>query len=96
MSKKIFMSLFALVTISMLLSCQAFAETTFKYGGSERMRHEYWKNWKDMDNCQLDTRNFFRFKTSLWGQMNVDKDFSIYAKLTNEFKSYTYFGGTTG
>jgi len=60
------------------------------------MRHEYWKNWKDMDNCQLDNRNFFRFKTSLWGQMDADKDFAVYAKLTNEFKSYTYFGGTTG
>ena len=96
MSKKIFMSLFALVTISMLLSCQAFAETVFKYGGVERMRYEYWKNWKDMDNCQLDTRSFFRFKTSLWGQMDVDKDFILYAKLTNEFKAYTYFGGATG
>ena len=28
--------------------------------------------------------------------MVVDKDFTLYAKLTNEFKSYTYFGGTTG
>jgi hypothetical protein len=95
MNKKIFVLLSALVIAGMLLSCRAFADTTFKYGGSERMRHEYWGNWKDMDNCQLDTRNFFRFKTSLWGQMDMDKDFTLYAKLTNEFKSYTYFGGTT-
>ena len=96
MCKKITIALSILIVTSILLTCQAFAETSFKYGGSERMRHEYWKNWKDMDNCQLDTRNFFRFKTSLWGQMDVDKDFTLYAKLTNEFKSYTYFGGTTG
>lgn len=94
--KKISISIFILAVASVLLSCQAFAETTFKYGGSERMRHEYWGNWKDMDNCQLDTRNFFRFKTSLWGQMDVDKDLVLYAKLTNEFKAYTYFGGTSG
>lgn len=93
--KKVFISIFILAVVSVLLSCEAFAETTFKYGGSERMRHEYWGNWKDMDNCQLDTRNFFRFKTSLWGQMDVDKDFTLYAKLTNEFKSYAYFGGTS-
>ena len=96
MSRKVFVSLFVLMIAGALLSCQAFADTQFKYGGAERMRYEYWKNWKDMDNCQLDTRNFFRFKTSLWGQMDVDKDFSLYAKLTNEFKAYTYFGGATG
>jgi len=95
MCKKITIALSILIAASILLTCQAFAETSFKYGGSERMRHEYWKNWLDMDNCQLDTRNFFRFKTSLWGQMDVDKDFTLYAKLTNEFKSYAYFGGTT-
>jgi len=95
MRRKISISLFMAAALSILLSCQASAETTFKYGGSERMRHEYWKNWLDMDNCQLDARNFFRFKTSLWGQIDVDKDFSLYVKLTNEFKSYAYFGGTT-
>jgi hypothetical protein len=95
MSRKIAVSLFVLVIAGMLLSCQAFAETKIKYGGAERMRYEYWGNWLDMDNCQLDTRSFFRFKTSLWGQMDVDQDFTLYAKLTNEFKAYTYFGGAT-
>jgi hypothetical protein len=59
------------------------------------MRHEYWKNWKDMDNDQSDVRNYFRVKSSLWGQLAYEKKASVYAKLTNEFKAYTYFGGTT-
>jgi hypothetical protein len=48
-----------------------------------------------MDNDQKDNRNFFRVKSSLWGQWDYDKSLSLYAKLTNEFKAYTYFAGTS-
>jgi len=95
MRNKIFILLFILAVVSVLLSCQAFAETNFKYGAVERARNEYWKNWKDMDNGQQDTRNFFRFKTSLWGQMEHEKDMVLYVKLTNECRAHTYFEGTS-
>ncbi|MFH0790196.1 MAG: alginate export family protein [Candidatus Omnitrophota bacterium] len=64
---------------------------TGKWGSYCRLRHEYWKDWKDMDSAQLDNRNFFRVKSSLWGQLDYEKDLSLYAKLTNEFKPYTYW-----
>jgi hypothetical protein len=73
----------------------AFAELNFSGGGILRLRHEYWKNWKDMDSGLKDNRNFFRIKTSLWGKAALDKKAALYAKLTDEFRAYTYFGGTT-
>lgn len=79
-----------------LVPVSAFAQTNFRWGSYLRLRHEYWKNWKDMDNDQLDNRNFFRIKTSLWGQVDYDKDLSLFAKLSNEFRAHTYFGGTSG
>jgi hypothetical protein len=68
----------------------------YKWGGAERIRHEYWRNFKDMNTSLKDTRNFFRLKTSLWGQADYGKDLSLYARLTNEFRAHTYFGGTSG
>jgi len=66
----------------------------YKWGGALRLRNEYWKNWKDMNNDVLDNRNFFRVKTSLWGQVDYTKDYTGFIKLTNEFKPYTYLGGS--
>jgi hypothetical protein len=68
----------------------------FKWGGVERLRNEYWRNWKDMNNEGIDNRNFFRIKTSLWGQADYGKDLTAYLKFSNEFRAYTYFGGATG
>ena len=48
-----------------------------------------------MDSSQKDDRNFFPIKTSLWGKVDFNADISLFAKLTNEFKAYTYFGGTS-
>ena len=69
---------------------------SFKWGFYERAREEFWKNWKDTNNTTKDNRNFFRFKTSIWGQADYKNDASLYLKLTDEFKPYTYFGGSTG
>jgi len=72
----------------------ASAEAKFSWGPYWRLRYEYWKNWKDMDNSQKDNRNYFSIKTSLWGKVDFNANTSLFAKLTNEFKAYTYFGGT--
>ena len=68
-------------------------DITFKSGGALRLRHEFWKNWADYNSQNKDNRNFFRVKTSLWGQANFGDDLMGYLKLTNEFKAYSYFGG---
>lgn len=66
----------------------SYAETTFKFGASERIRQEIWDNLLDLKtlpptNSYYD-RNFFRFKTSLWGSADFNKDTSVYLKLTSE------------
>ncbi len=65
----------------------------FKGGIYERARYEYWRNWRDMNNDTLDNRSFFRFKTSLWGQVDINKNLGFYGKLTNENKVYDYYAG---
>ena len=95
MLRKLFFLVVCLLVLA-IMPVSAFAEMTFKWGGAERIRHEYWKNMRDVDNNQKDTRNFFRIKSSVWGQADMNKNLSFFAKLTNEFKAYTFFEGTTG
>ncbi|HPT07310.1 MAG TPA: alginate export family protein [Candidatus Omnitrophota bacterium] len=83
-----------IIVLSVLLffvQTSAFAEIGTKWGIAERVRHEYWKNIFDMDNDQKDNRNFFRIKTSGWGEVDFTKELSLYAKMTNENKAYTYY-----
>ncbi|TAM36012.1 hypothetical protein EPN54_05940 [bacterium] len=87
---------FLLCVLAVLfMSVPVYAEPQFKFGFYERMRYEYWQNIFDMDNGMKDNRNYFRFKTSVWGQVDFDKNLSLFAKLTNEFKAYTEFEGST-
>ena len=85
------------------------AETTFNYGASERIRQEIWDNVIDLKTLDPKTspqpnglydRNFFRFKTSLWGNADFNKDVSAYLKLTSEvyynLGPYSYPSGSTG
>ncbi len=66
----------------------------FKGGFYERLRHEFLKNTRDMENHYYDggDRNYFRVKTSLWGQADYKDLLSLYAKLTNETKGYYLLG----
>ncbi|MBF0571942.1 MAG: alginate export family protein [Candidatus Omnitrophica bacterium] len=91
MFKKTIIAGFAMFLVCSLNLQKASADIALTGGGAERVRYELWKNIFDMNNDALDNRSFFRFKTSLWGQAAFDKDFDIYAKLTDEFKSYTYY-----
>lgn len=91
MIKKPIFVMLALLLVCSLNVKKASADLALTGGASERVRYELWKNIFDMNGDALDNRSFFRFKTSLWGQACFDKDFSLYAKLTDEFKSYTYY-----
>ncbi|MGE5280045.1 MAG: hypothetical protein ACM3L6_04800 [Deltaproteobacteria bacterium] len=71
-------------------------EISFDAGAALRLRHEYWRNWRDMNDDAKDNRNFFRVRASVWGSWDADKTFSVFLKLTNESKAYAYFAGTTG
>ncbi|MGE5308703.1 MAG: alginate export family protein [Deltaproteobacteria bacterium] len=97
---KVILPLAALALGMCLFPAHLFAQQQlkFSYGLYERVRHEYWNNNIDMSNQNetLSTRggdrNFFRFKTSVWGQADYTDTYTLYAKLTNEIKSYLYLG----
>lgn len=89
--KNNFMRWGMIALVIVILPVSAFAELKFSEGASFRLRYEYWKNLKDMDNDQLDNRNFFRLRSSVWGQAEYNKNLTLFAKLTNEFKPYVYY-----
>jgi hypothetical protein len=74
--------------VSVFLCSAALAEVTFKFGASERIRQEIWDNVIDLKTLpasnSLYDRNFFRFKTSLWGGADFNKDTGIFLKLVSE------------
>lgn len=80
-------SMFFLVAVFFIST--ASTEMTFKYGASERIRQEVWDNLLDLktlpegNNTNYD-RNFFRFKTSVWGSVDFNKDIGAFLKLTSE------------
>jgi len=90
----IMMKKFLVLALAVCLACivfvsAAFAEAvTFKFGASERIRQEIWDNVIDLKTMPSSNsfydRNFFRFKTSLWGGADFNKDTGIFLKLTSE------------
>ncbi len=95
MKKQVIVFIGVTLLVVSLLPVSAFAKIEYKGGVYERARYEYWGNVFDMDKALKDSRGFFRFKTSVWGQMDLCKDISFYGKLTNENKAYTYFYQST-
>lgn len=86
--KKVLTAALLLVVGTVFFVSTASAEMTFKYGASERIRQEIWDNVIDLKTLPSTNsfydRNFFRFKTSLWGGVGFDKDTEIFLKLTSE------------
>jgi len=102
--KKFNVALLLSVAMAVVFASSVFADDfKFDYGASERVREEIWDNIIDLHTNaqnQLNTdklnsfreRNFFRFRTSLWGSLyyneNQDNNAGIYLKITNEAKEY--------
>jgi hypothetical protein len=59
-----------------------------KLGMSERIRNEYYNNTTDMNADKNDQNDYFRIRTSVWGQVQYKSYITAYAKFTNEFRKY--------
>lgn len=98
MIKRLLLAAAALAVCCGIIPARAHAQDSsdlkYKYGFYERLRHEFWKNNRDMENNYYDggDRNFWRIKTSVWGQLDLKDMLSFYAKLTNEVKGYNLLG----
>ncbi|MBF0328099.1 MAG: hypothetical protein HQL10_02995 [Nitrospirae bacterium] len=78
-----------------IISCVIFAsevlaEVKTDAGASFRLRQEIWDNVVDLGTIgnaappgNMD-RNYFRFRSSVWGKVDFNKDFGVYMRLTNE------------
>ena len=60
----------------------------FKYGVIERIRNTYFNNIIDYNSANNDKQDFFRIRTSVWGQYTASPNVMLYAKLTNEWRYY--------
>ncbi|MDX9746643.1 MAG: alginate export family protein, partial [Syntrophales bacterium] len=64
------------------------AEIKADYGGSLRLRQEYWENVIDLETLKAPDRDFFRLRTSLWGKVDFNPNIGIYTRVTNEARYY--------
>lgn len=65
------------------------AEVKTDFGGSFRLRQEYWENTTDLQTSATHAdRDFFRLRTLLWGKADVNKDLGAYIRIGNEAKYY--------
>lgn len=60
----------------------------FKFGAIERLRNEYFNNALDFNSNANDKQDFFRIRTSIWGQYTASPNAMFYVKLTNEWRHY--------
>ncbi|MCX8031304.1 MAG: alginate export family protein [Thermodesulfovibrionales bacterium] len=88
MFKKFFICMSVFFMVFVMIVFDSIAAVEFKYGGSLRLRQELWENAFDLDTLNIKNENFFRLRTSLWGQLNFDKNLSTYLKLTNEARYF--------
>jgi len=75
--------------VSIALPVRASAEDNpFKWGFIERLRNTYFDNIIDYNADNDDKQDFFRIRTSLWGQYAGSPNTLLYCKLTNEWRYY--------
>lgn len=80
---------FCWIIVLLMLPFQLFAGPSFKWGFRERVRHTYMNNNMDFNKGNDDQQGFFRVRTNVWGQYDINKNFSVKLQLTNEFRKYT-------
>jgi hypothetical protein len=82
------MVLICLLFLSVLPLSAADNNVKLTWGFSERIRNEYQNNIQDYNKDKLDKIDYFRIRTSLWGQMAYGSNLTLFAQLTNEFRPY--------
>ncbi len=91
--------LLSLATAIIFASSVCAEDFKFDYGAAERVREEIWNNIIDLHTLARGDagntsreRDFFRFRTSLWGSVyyvdNKEDRAGLFVRLTNEAKEY--------
>jgi hypothetical protein len=71
------------------IASQLAAAPAFKWGFQERLRNEFMNNNVDFNADKDDKQDFYRVRTSLWGQYDFSSKLSVRVQINNEFRHYT-------
>jgi hypothetical protein len=97
MRKKIMMKASVVFMLCLLCAVQAYAEVATSAGINFRLRQETWDNLNDFrstdgnaaNGAQISNdTNFWRLRTQLWSQLDVNKQYTGYVRLANEARYY--------
>ncbi len=89
MLRKFIPAIICCCLIAVLCAEAARAEATFDFGGAERLRYESWYKVADLGTLGAPSRDFFRFRSTLWGKAKLNEDMGFHIGLTNEAKYYS-------
>jgi hypothetical protein len=68
---------------------QLTAAPAFKWGLQERLRNTFMNNNVDFNKDKDDKQDFYRFRTTAWGQYDFSSKLSVRVQINNEFRHYT-------
>ncbi|MDX9714449.1 MAG: alginate export family protein [Dissulfurispiraceae bacterium] len=87
---KRFVVFVSILIFASFFAVEVSAEVKFDAGATLRLRQEIWDNVVTLGTGKTQPdRNFFRFRTSVWGKASFSEQAALYLKLTNEAKYYT-------
>ncbi len=92
-----------ILVLLLLFAASAYAEVATSYGSDFRLRQETWDNLFDMNASDVKSTgtapystpdiNFWRLKTTPWLKVDMDNQYTFFARLCNEAR---YYMGTDG
>jgi Alginate export len=96
MANRAVVKLVLVMAAVLLLSGSAYAEMTDTSGLYFRLRQETWDNMFDMNKSDVananpyarQDENYWRLKTSVWNKLDFDKQYGLFAKITNEARYF--------
>ena len=96
MKKRLVVKAVLVLATFVLLASSAYAEITNTSGLYFRLRQETWDNMFDMNKSDAananpysrQDENFWRLKSSVWDKVDLDKQYGIFAKITNEARYF--------
>ncbi len=96
MKKRAVVKAVLILTAFVLLATSAYAEITNTSGLYFRLRQETWDNMFDMNKSDVPNanpysrqdENFWRLKSSVWDKVDLDKQYGLFVKITNEARYF--------
>jgi len=86
--KNLRLTILTLAVVSCISINMLSAAPSFKWGFQERLRNTMMNNNQDFSSAKDDKQDFFRIRTTLWGQVDFNPNLALRMQLNNEFRYY--------